>query len=131
VSYIQLFRLRKPQGSPDGPGLGAVRAAPDRPVRYAPADDVPDEVGPTLMSTLKHVASNQEIHYSDSRTYLSDIELLEMELPDDVRVDFLSAGTRGWTGVVTHEPTGLYCLLSYGRTVPMGWRSGAVACPGL
>lgn len=131
VNYIRMYALEKPEGSPAGQGLVAVRSAPDRPAfRYAPAD-VPDEVPPMLRSLFKNIASLQEINYSKNMTYSTDLTELEIVLPQGVRVDFLEADPRGWTGVVTHRPTGVYCILTYGGHVPMGWQPGAVICPGL
>ena len=131
VNYIRMYALEKPDGSPTGPGLDAVRSATDQPAfSYTPAD-IPDEVLLALRSLLMKMASLQEMNYSRNMSYTTDVTELEIELPEEVRLDFLEAGPRGWTGLVTHSPTGAYCVLSYGLNVPMGWAAGERVCPGL
>ena len=76
------------------------------------------------------MASLQEINYSRNLTYTDDLAALGADVPNDVRVSVLQAGPRGWTGIVTHVATGAFCTLSYGEG-PMGWRGGAIICPGL
>ncbi|MDT8369998.1 MAG: hypothetical protein RQ745_12395 [Longimicrobiales bacterium] len=89
-----------------------------------------DGIWTTLRGIFKQMASRQEIHYASNGSYTTDLDAMAFELPDEVRVDFLNAGPTGWTGIATHPPTGAFCLISCGLTVPMGWQSGAVTCPG-
>ena len=129
VNYIRLYGLQKPSGSRAGPGLGGVRSAMDQPVMYVP-EDVARDVRPMLTGFFKNLATRQELNYSEAMTYTDDMSELEVEIPDDVRVDFLAAGPEGWMGIATHMPTGAYCALSYGREIPMGWNPGEFICPG-
>lgn len=129
VNYIRMYTLRKPKGSTAGPGLDGVRNAPDRLVSFVP-EEVGDEVRPTLTGLFMQMASLQEINYSRNLTYTDDLAALGADVPNDVRVSVLQAGPRGWTGIVTHVATGAFCTLSYGEG-PMGWRGGAIICPGL
>ncbi len=130
VNYIRLYALEKPDGSPAGPGLAAVRANPSpSAVEYAPPD-VDPEIRPMLVGLFKRMASFQEINYATNGSYSADLEELEIEVPDELRVDFLRVGPMGWLGVVLHRPTGAFCILSYGGYTPMGWRLGEIVCPG-
>ncbi|MCH7563401.1 MAG: hypothetical protein IH968_06195 [Gemmatimonadetes bacterium] len=129
VNYIRMYALQKPAGSTVGPGLTGIRSAPDRPVTFV-YEDVGDEVWPGLTSLPKQMASLQEINYSRNMTYTDDFAALGVDPPDDVRIGFLNAGPRGWTGIFTHLPTGAFCTLTYGRPAPMGWHQGRVICPG-
>jgi len=131
VNYIRMYALEKPDGAPAGEGLDAVRSAPDPPAFAYAGEDVPDEVRPMLEGLFKRMATLQEINYSVNFTYSTDLAELEVDLPSGVRVDFIEAGTRGWTGLVTHRSTGAYCVLSYGANTPMGWQPGRIICPGL
>lgn len=131
VNFIRMYALEKPDGSRAGPGLNAVRANPaPSAVEYAPAD-VDPEIRPTLTRLFKYMAGMQEVNYATNGSYSADLAELGIDAPDEVRVDFLRVGPMGWLGLVTHRPTGTYCMLSYGGYTPMGWRSGAIVCPGL
>lgn len=129
VNYIRMYGLRKPEGSPVGPGLRGLRSAPDGSVAFA-LQDVGDDVWSTLKGLFRNIAIFQEVSYSESGTYTDDLTELGADVPHKVRVSVLQAGPRGWTGIVTHVPTGAFCTLSYGEG-PMGWRTGAIICPGL
>lgn len=131
VNYIRMYALEKPAHAPSGRGLGAVRANPSpSTVEYAPAD-VDPEVRPMLVGLFKRMASFQEINYATNGSYSADLEELGIGVPDELRVDLLRVGPMGWLGLITHRPTGTYCILSYGGYTPMGWSPGAIVCPGL
>jgi hypothetical protein len=129
VNYVRMYRLVRPEGSAPGPGLEAVRRS-GTPLPVRAPDDLPDDVLPTLRSSLKFLASAQEIHYSHNYTYTMDLSDTELEVPAELRVDFIEGHARGWTGFITHRPTGAFCVLTYGYTATMGWPNGAVVCPG-
>lgn len=131
VNHIRMYALEKPADAPSGRGLGAVRGNPSpTAVEYAPAD-VDPEVRPMLTRLFKYMAGMQEVNYATNGSYSADVAELGVDVPNELRVDFLRVGPMGWVGFVTHRPTGTYCTLSYGGNTPMGWRPGAIVCPGL
>jgi hypothetical protein len=130
VNYIREYGIEKPPRSARGPGLSEVRALEDASVEYV-VGEVPAEIATALASLFKNMAGKQEINYSTAMSYTSDLEELEMEVPTGIRVDFIEATPRGWTGVVTHTATGAHCVLSYGNNTPMGWQGGSLICPGV
>lgn len=84
-----------------------------------------------LTRLFKYMAGMQEVNYATNGSYSADVAELGVDVPNELRVDFLRVGPMGWVGFVTHRPTGTYCTLSYGGYTPMGWRPGAIVCPGL
>jgi len=129
VNYVREYSIDKPAGSARGPGLSELRALEDASVEYV-VGEVPAETSVALASLFKNMASKQEINYSTAMSYTADLGQLEMEIPTGIRVDFIEATPRGWTGVVTDTATGAHCVLSYGNNTPMGWQGGRLICPG-
>jgi hypothetical protein len=86
-----------------------------------------------VKSLVKHLASLEEIHYASHYGYTSDAEALLMdlgrELTQGLTVNILYATRQGWAGAVTHDETGVRCVLAYGHPTPMGWAGGEVICP--
>lgn len=81
-----------------------------------------------IRTSLMGMARAQEIHYSTAMTYTARLDSLEWERPDDVVVDVIDAGPRGWLAVFTHPGLDRICGLGYGFTVPPGWAPGGVLC---
>jgi len=81
-----------------------------------------------IREALKRMAVAQEIHYADHGTYTSEIDSLDWERSENLVVDVVTAGTRGWTAVFTHPALDRICGLGYGFTVPPGWPNGGIVC---
>jgi hypothetical protein len=81
-----------------------------------------------IREALKRMAVAQEIHYADHGTYTSEIDSLDWERSEDLVVDVVTAGARGWTAVFTHPALDRICGLGYGFTVPPGWPNGGIVC---
>jgi len=131
VNYVRVYRLLKPPASPVGPGLDlsvSLGAGEREAARPAP----PDEVMAGIRSLIKTLASLQEIHYSEHYTYTQELDALfgdpRVQIPTELEVDILFAGTQGWAGLVTHPESEGRCVLAYGYFVPMGWQPGGVIC---
>lgn len=129
VNYVRLYDLVRPEGSVAGPGLRGVRAG-GGPLPPTPRADITSLSLAALRSSLKVVASAQAMHYDEHGGYTLDASGLALEPPEGIRVDFFEAHPRGFTGIVTHGPTGVFCVMTYGFTVSMGWVNGRVVCPG-
>lgn len=99
-------------------------AAPTEPL------DAPDQdafMG-QIRTAFRGLASAQEIHYSTAMTYTARLDSLKWAQPEDVVVDVINAGPRGWVAVFTHPALDRICALGYGYTVPPGWAPGGVLC---
>lgn len=82
-----------------------------------------------MIGSVKNLASAQEIHYSTAFTYTTSLAALErFEKPEGLEVDFVQAGTRGWSAVFTHPGLDTVCGLAYGADIPPGWTPGMVVC---
>ena len=94
-----------------------------------PAPDQ-NEFTSLIRGELKHMASAQEIHYSQHYSYTTAIDSLEAFRPSDesIEIDFLFAGSRGWGAVFSHPAVDRICGLAYGFTIPAGWVPGMVMC---
>lgn len=93
----------------------------------------------TLVSTLKNVASMQEIHYADHYTYTAEFRDLRLEVAPGVTMS-LRATARGWSGVAKHAqlPDAEGCAVTYGEvsglpleiSLPRRPRAGEIVCSG-
>lgn len=88
----------------------------------------PDELLSLMKSTIKQMATRQEIHYSKNMSYTTRLDALEFEQPEGIEVNFVIANTRGWAAVFTHPGMDRVCGLGYGSEVPPGWVPGMVIC---
>lgn len=135
VSFVRVYALSESGATTPTPawlqGHDAV-AATDT---VAPPDE--DEMRATIVSTIKNLASAQEIHYSQHYSYTDDIEALAesyeefgrpFELPEEIMIDFVQATPRGWSAVFTHPLFDRACGLAYGYGIPAGWTPGMVMC---
>jgi hypothetical protein len=126
VEYIQLYRLEGAAAAPTrrlaGPDTTSV------PARKA----VAEEVLTTLRGTLRMLMSHQEVYYSNPKSnysYALDLKQLDKwETPKGVTLYIVTAGTTGWSALVTDNATGAMCGTSVGTHTPVGWTSGIVAC---
>lgn len=92
-----------------------------------------DELLSHLRASMKYLASAQEIHYSQNYSYTDDpvaLGIAEMELPEGLEVQILTAGTRGWAMLAAHPNAREICTLGYGFNTPPGWLGGAIRCGG-
>jgi hypothetical protein len=132
VNYVRLYALEKPEGSPAGTGLPSTPegAEPPPPRARSPREEAALAPVKTL---VKNLASLEEIHYAEHYGYTADLETLfgnmDSELTEGLAVTILFATRQGWAATVTHLETGVYCALSYGRPIPMGWTPGEIICP--
>ncbi len=123
VNFVRGYALER---------TGETRPAPVWLSAAAERTDVPPpeeaEFLATIRTAIKRMASAQEIHYASHYSYTSETDSLEWEAPEGVLVDFVDAGTRGWTAVFTHPGFDRICGLSYGADVPPGWQPGHIVC---
>lgn len=100
--------------------------------RTAPSVEVaPDmeEVMALVRSSIKQMASAQEIHYSTHMSYSSEVDsLTAFEMPEELSIDFIKGDARGWAGVFAHPEVDRICGLAYGFGIPAGWTPGMVVC---
>ncbi len=100
--------------------------------RAEPDPDTPmteDELMAEIRSSIKQMASAQEIHYSTAMTYTTDLAALEaFEQPEAVVVDFVRADARGWAGGFSHASIDRIGGLAHGFGTPPGWTPGMVIC---
>lgn len=97
----------------------------------ASAEEVPteDELMDLVRSSIRSIASAQEIHYSTAMSYTTDLDALgDIDAPDALTVHIAHANPRGWVGIFTHDASDRACALGYGFTVPAGWSPGYAAC---
>jgi hypothetical protein len=123
VNFVRAYALRE---------TGTTTHAPAWITSPEPRLDVPApeeaEFLAMIRTAIRQMASAQEIHYATHYGYTSETDSLTWEAPEGLEVDFVDAGTRGWTAVFTHPGLDRICGLSYGFDVPAGWRPGAIAC---
>ena len=81
-----------------------------------------------IRSGVKQMASAQEIHYSQSLSYTTEIDSLAWAPEEGVAADVIEAHNRGWAGVFVHPAVERICGLGYGSAVPAGWIPGMVIC---
>jgi len=123
VNFVRAYELRETGATSAAPAwLTSPESRPDVP---APEEA---EFLAMIRNAIKQMASAQEIHYATHYSYTSEIDSLTWEAPEGLVVDFVDAGTRGWTAVFTHPGFDRICGLSYGFDVPAGWRPGAIVC---
>ncbi len=131
VNYVRVYRIRKPSGSPPGPGLD-LTSSPAPKEEDTPPPPPPAEVMAEIRSLLKNMASLEEIHYAGHYSYTADTDVLfadpRARVPDGLVVDILFAGPEGWAAMVTHPGSGGRCVMAYGFFVPMGWQPGSLIC---
>ncbi|MEM7414210.1 MAG: hypothetical protein AAF389_01865 [Gemmatimonadota bacterium] len=96
-----------------------------------PAEEVPteEELMDLVRSSIRSIASAQEMHYSTAFSYTADLaELGDIQAPEALMVHIAQANDRGWVGIFTHAASDRACVLGYGFTIPAGWSPGYVAC---
>lgn len=123
VNFVRAYALVRTDETRPMPGwLASPEPQPEVPA--------PEEVEflATIRTAIKTMASAQEVHYSTHYTYTTETDSLEWEAPEGLVVDFVEAGTQGWTAVFTHPGFDRICGLSYGFNAPAGWRPGSVVC---
>jgi hypothetical protein len=132
INFIRLYELKKPVGSPPGPGLDLSPPAISPQSRRTLTEKQQEELA-LVRSFLKTMASLEEIYYSQHYTYTADADLLfsnpRNRPPEELQADILMAGEGGWIVSVTHTESGVFCTLAYGAQVPMGWMPGELICP--
>jgi|FLOH01.1.fsa_nt_gi hypothetical protein len=126
VSYVRAYRLSASAQTRQAPAwLLSEPVAP-------PMDGVaPDEaeVRALTVSTIKNLASHQEIHYSTALSYTTDLGALgDFEIPEGLEIDFLIGNARGWAAVFAHPDFDRLCGLAYGYMILPGWSPGQVNC---
>lgn len=140
VQRVAVHAIETPEGSSAGPGPAGL---------LAPGSDDPVQTGSlsmealgTLRGAVRMMASHQEMHFArsaqeggrEAATYASSVAALDdpqvgrFEAPEGARVEILSAGTRHWIAVATHEATRTRCV--YGAGVPrmVGLPPGRALC---
>lgn len=123
VNFVRAYALQVGEGTaPEPAWLAAPRSRRDV--------EGPQEAEflALIRGSIKEVASAEEIHYATHFTYTAQVDSLTWEAPEELTVDVVRAGTRGWTAVFTHPGLDRICGLSYGFNVPPGWRPGAIVC---
>jgi hypothetical protein len=132
INFIRLYDLEKPDGSPAGPGLDPSPPASSPQPRHTLTERERELQAP-VKAFLKNLASLEEIYYAGHYTYTADTEALfsnpRNRPPEELDVDILMAGERGWIVSVTHTESGAFCTIAYGAYVPMGWMAGELICP--
>ena len=123
VNFVRVYDVARTGADRPTP---AWLATPPDSTGVPPADE--KEVRAQIVETLKQLAMAQEIHYSTHYTYTSDPDSLKWEKPEDLMVDFVNAGPRGWVAVFTHPGFDRICGLGYGYTTPPGWAPGRIIC---
>lgn len=138
VERVSVLPLRKPPGSPRGPGRSALLVSGPEPIRAgaAPADALASMRGLVRMMT-----SLQEMHYGRTMqdgggTYSTSLEALveagegrlRLEIPEGSRAEILSADSRHWIGETVHEPTGTHCVMSMRAPGMVGVPPGRALC---
>ncbi len=90
-----------------------------------------EELMATVRSSIKFLASSQEMHYSRNYSYSSNVDSLNIEsdeFPVDLEVEILFATSRGWGMIGALPNADRICTLAYGAGTPAGWMAGAVRC---
>lgn len=132
INFIRLYALEKPDGSPAGPGLNPSPPASTPQPKVALTERERELLAP-VKAFMKNLASLEEIYYSDHYTYTTDTDALfansRTRPPEEMDIDILMAGDRGWVVAVTHTESGAFCTMAYGAHVPMGWVPGTLICP--
>ena len=127
VHFVRAYRI-EPTGE-SAPVPAWLHGTDEATAADGPAPDQ-DEFTSLIRGELKHMASAQEIYYSQHYSYTTDIDSLEAFRPSDesIEIDFLFAGTRAWGAVFSHPAVDRICGLAYGFTIPAGWIPGKVMC---
>jgi len=82
-----------------------------------------------VRTQIKHMASAEEVYYSEHYGYTTVIDSLTAYQPDpNVFADIVQANPRGWSAVFTHPGLDRICGLAYGYTIPPGWEPGRLTC---
>jgi hypothetical protein len=95
---------------------------------YTPAASAPESpMVADVRAYLRQMMSQQEIHYSKSNTYTSDVT--QLKLPDQNKITpYILQGTQnGWAAVVVHRDADLLCGVTQGW-VGWSWTPGRVVC---
>ena len=128
VQYVREYALDRGAGAPSSPGLDALWGQGG-----ATWPPFPEDLFPDMMQAFRQVAGHQEMYYSRNRTYVPGLDALDLApdaIPPRLLVQVVSADPRGWVGFFLDRATGASCVLAYGATIPEGWPSGGVVCPG-
>lgn len=124
VNFVRAYAIERGTGTRPAPGWIASPA----PIAEGEAMDEKTFRG-AIVGGLKQMASAQEIYYSEHYSYTSQIDSLSAWDPgEDLMIDFVSAGTRGWEAVFAHPTMDRICALAYGANIPAGWTPGMVTC---
>lgn len=137
VESIELYGLTGPEGSIDdrrtdlgtsaalGPGA---TGADTRPSGALPSKPAPPEV----LTTLRMMSTAQEVEYARSLAYTTDLEVLDVSVPDDLELALIQGGPGGWAVIADLQTSDLQCYLGVGqsnrRSIPLGYSSGAAVC---
>lgn len=85
---------------------------------------VPEE----MRAALLELARAQEIHYAGAGTYTAALDSLDLDAPDGIWIDIVTADDRGWVAALVIPGSRRVCGLGYGAATPPGWRAGSMAC---
>lgn len=133
VHFVRAYALTPTGETAPAPGWLATRptAQTELPSEQGLTEEelTEEELMAEIRSSIKNMASAQEIHYSSNMTYTTRVDSLEaFEQPETIHVDFLRADARGWAGVFSHSSVDRICALAYGFGSPPGWMPGRVLC---
>lgn len=126
VQYVRAFALEDTGRTVAPPAWMSAGVSADS--VGSPPDE--EEFREAIMGSLRGMASAQEIFYSQNYSYTSDVTRLgdRFEPPEEVVIDVVEGGTRGWAAVFAHPQLPYICGLSYGMTEAVGWTPGMVVC---
>jgi hypothetical protein len=126
VHFVRAYPIEAGPGETVAPPAWLTRNDGASPAQEAPEME---EVMSLIRSSIRSIASAQEVYYSSHMSYTDRVDSLSsLEAPVDLWIDIIDGTPRGWSGVFAHPGVDRICGLAYGFGIPAGWTPGMVAC---
>jgi hypothetical protein len=125
---VEVIRLYTLTGAGAAPNKSYVTPATARAYTVsAGSPSVSEEVLTAMRAQVRHMMSQQEIHYSRAMTYTTDPTQLKLPEDRNITPHILHANSRGWALVVVHRAANALCGAAMGAS-PLNWSPGRVVC---
>lgn len=128
VEYVQVYGFEPAVAT----SRYAFTASPADFAAEPPADTLGAERRREMLSTIRMMATHQELHYSmpaNQYRYATDAALLTgLEVAPELQVEIVRANEQGWVAVVIDRESGAMCGMGVGFVVPAGWGPGQAKC---